>query len=113
MDERWFQENEFNGTRFCLKIDKVIYEGQSDLQSVLIFENKTYGRVLVLDGMIQATEGDEFIYHEMLTHVPLLAHGRVKEVLIVGGGEGQMLRRVLQHSSVVRATMVEIDDSDN
>ena len=111
MEERWFQEDEVSNARFALKIEKVIYEGRSDLQDTFIFENKTYGRVLVLDGMIQATEGDEFIYHEMLTHVPLLAHGRVKEVLIIGGGEGQMLRRALQHTSVARVTMVEIDDS--
>ena len=111
MGDRWFEENEIGGSRFSLKIDKVIFEGDSDLQKTIIFENQTYGRVLVLDGMIQATEGDEFIYHEMLTDVPLLAHGNVKEVLIIGGGEGQMLRRALQHPGVNRATMVEIDDA--
>ncbi|MDT4837327.1 Polyamine aminopropyltransferase [compost metagenome] len=67
------------------------------------------GRVMALDGVIQTTEADEFIYHEMLTHVPILAHGAVKSVLIIGGGDGGMLREVRKHRDIERITMVEID----
>jgi spermidine synthase len=67
------------------------------------------GRVMALDGVIQTTEADEFIYHEMLTHVPILAHGSAKRVLIIGGGDGGMLREVAKHGGVEHITMVEID----
>ncbi len=82
---------------------------QTKYQHVLIFESSTHGRVLVLDGAIQITEADEFIYQEMVAHVPLLAHGSARRVLIIGAGDGGVLRRVLQHRSVEQAVMVEID----
>jgi len=74
-----------------------------------VFRNPTFGRILTLDGVVQLTEADEFIYHEMLTHVPILAHGAARHVLIVGGGDGGMAREVLKHRGVERVTMVEID----
>jgi spermidine synthase len=82
---------------------------QSAFQDIAIFESSSHGRVMVLDGVIQITEGDEFVYQEMLTHVPLLAHGAAENVLIIGAGDGGVLRRVLRHPSVKRAVMVEID----
>ncbi|MDH5767074.1 MAG: polyamine aminopropyltransferase, partial [Gammaproteobacteria bacterium] len=91
-------------------VDKVYFENKTDHQHLVIFENAKFGRVMALDGIIQTTEADEFIYHEMLTHVPLLAHGNVKRVLIIGGGDGGMLREVCKHSSVEHITQVEIDD---
>ena len=78
-------------------------------QHLVIFKNAEYGRVMALDGIIQTTERDEFIYHEMLAHVPILAHGNARRVLIVGGGDGGMLREVLRHKSVEHVTQVEID----
>ena len=75
----------------------------------MIFDSFSHGRVMVLDGVIQITERDEFVYQEMLTHVPLLAHGAAANVLIIGAGDGGVLRRVLQHRGVRRAVMVEID----
>jgi spermidine synthase len=81
----------------------------SDFQDIVIFESHSHGRVMVLDGVIQITESDEFVYQEMLTHVPLLAHGAAENVLIIGAGDGGVLRRVLQHKHVKRAVMVEID----
>jgi len=90
-------------------VDKVYFENKTDHQHLIIFENAKFGRVMALDGIIQTTEADEFIYHEMLTHVPLMAHGNVKRVLIVGGGDGGMLREVSKHSSVEHITQVEID----
>ncbi len=91
-------------------IDKVYFENKTDHQHLIIFENARFGRVMALDGIIQTTEADEFIYHEMLTHVPLLAHGHVKRVLIIGGGDGGMLREVCKHKSIEHVTQVEIDN---
>jgi spermidine synthase len=82
---------------------------RSDYQDILIFESASHGRVLVLDGAVQITEADEFVYQEMLAHVPLLAHGEARRVLIIGAGDGGVLRRVLSHRTVERAVMVEID----
>lgn len=92
-----------------LRIDRLLYEGKSEHQHLVLFENAQFGRVLGLNGVVQTTERDEFIYHEMLAHLPLLAHGDAREVLIIGGGDGGMLEEVLKHKSVVRATLVEID----
>jgi spermidine synthase len=77
----------------------------------MIFHNAMLGRVMILDGIVQTTEADEFIYHEMMAHVPLFAHGSAKRVLIVGGGDGAMLREVLKHKDVEHVTMVEIDQA--
>ena len=82
---------------------------KSDFQDIAIFESQTHGRVLALDGVVQITERDEFVYQEMIAHVPLLAHGTAESVLIIGAGDGAVLRRVLQHAGVRRAVMVEID----
>ncbi|MCB1645357.1 MAG: polyamine aminopropyltransferase [Pseudomonadales bacterium] len=90
-------------------IDKVYFENKTSHQHLVIFENARFGRVMALDGVIQTTEADEFIYHEMMTHVPLLAHGQARRVLIIGGGDGGILREVCKHSAVEHITQVEID----
>ena len=95
------------GQRF--RMEKLLHEVRTEHQHLVIFENPRMGRVMALDGVIQTTEADEFIYHEMLTHVPILAHGTAKRVLIIGGGDGGMLREVAKHRSVEHITMVEID----
>ena len=92
-----------------LRIGHMLYDSETALQRIRIFENKTFGQVLTLDNIVQTTTGDEFIYHEMLAHVPILAHGEAKRVLIIGGGDGGMAREVLRHVSVEHVTMVEID----
>ena len=91
-----------------LEISRELHTARSDYQSIEVFENSLLGRVLVLDGVVQTTEADEFVYHEMLTHVPILGHGEVAEVLIIGGGDGGMLEEVLKHH-VSRVTLVELD----
>lgn len=83
----------------------MLHEVRTEHQHLVIFENARMGRVMALDGVIQTTEADEFIYHEMLTHVPILAHGAARRVLIIGGGDGGMLREVAKHKSVERITM--------
>jgi spermidine synthase len=95
------------GQRFLVK--RELARVTSDFQDIMIFESLSHGRVMVLDGVIQITEADEFVYQEMLAHVPLLAHGAAENVLIIGAGDGGVLRRVLRHRSVKRAVMVEID----
>ncbi|MCL4144200.1 UNVERIFIED_CONTAM: hypothetical protein GTU68_039063 [Idotea baltica] len=92
-----------------LEEGEVFYDSATDHQRLRVFENAKFGRVLTLDGVVQTTTADEFIYHEMLAHVPILAHGAAKRVLIVGGGDGGMAREVLRHTSVDHVTMVEID----
>lgn len=82
------------------KVDNMLHEVHTELQHLVIFENARMGRVMALDGAIQTTEADEFFYHEMLTHVPILAHGLARNILIIGGGDGGMLREVCRHSSV-------------
>lgn len=105
----WAVEELHATYRQALRIDEVLYDSETDHQRLRIFRNERFGRVLTLDGVVQTTEGDEFIYHEMLTHVPILAHGAVKSVLIIGGGDGGMLREVCRHRGVERVVMVEID----
>ena len=95
------------GQRFS--VNKKIFEEKSEFWDLVIFENNRFGRVLAIDGAVQLTEVDEPIYHEMMVHVPLLSHGNVKSVLIIGGGDGGALREVLRHPSVERAVLVEID----
>jgi len=90
-------------------VEKELYREKTDHQELIIFENAALGRVMALDGVVQTTERDEFIYHEMMAHVPLMAHGNAKKVLIIGGGDGGMLREVCRHTKVESITMVEID----
>ncbi len=106
---RWLNETLYPdwGQRF--RIVRELARVQSAYQDIRLIETASHGRVLVLDGAVQITEADEFIYQEMLAHVPLLAHGAARRVLIIGAGDGGVLRRVLQHGTVEQAVMVEID----
>ncbi len=104
----WFDETLHTGCYQRLEITRVLYEGKTGHQGLVIFENPFFGRVLALDGIVQTTERVEFFYHEMLVHVPLLAHGSAKRVLIIGGGDGGSLREALRHP-IETAVMVELD----
>ncbi len=95
--------------RHCYSVSKVLYEGKSDYQEILVFESPDFGRLLVLDGVVQLDEKYEFLYHEYLAHVPLHAHPNPEDVLIIGGGDGGTLREVLKHKSIKRAVLVDID----
>ncbi len=104
-----FTETLYSAYGQTLRVDELLYEKRSEHQHLLIFRNELFGTVLVLDGVVQTTEKDEFFYHEMMTHVPLIAHGAAKKVLIIGGGDGGILREVCKHRSVEHITQVEID----
>jgi spermidine synthase len=98
--EVWVNETLYPGWDQHFRMKRELARVSSAFQEILIFESYSHGRVMLLDGVVQITEADEFIYQEMLAHVPLLAHGAAKRVLIIGAGDGGVLRRVLQHRTV-------------
>src|SRR5258708_8518970 len=99
------------GFRMTFAVNRVLYEMQTEPQHLVLFEHAFFGKVLMLDGATQVTGKDEFIYHELMTHVPILAHGHAREVLIIGGGDCGIAEEVLKHPSVKRLTHVEIAPS--
>lgn len=108
----WFTEisNEhFPGQGFSLKVEEVLEHQKSKYQDVLVFRSQSYGVVLVLDGIVQCTERDEFAYQEMISHVALYDHENPKRVLVIGGGDGGVVREVVKHDCVETVTLVEID----
>ena len=106
---RWIEETFHPHWRVRLEAARVLHEVKTAHQHLVIFENPTWGTVLMLDGVCQLTTSDEFVYHEMMAHVPLMALARPRRVLVVGGGDGGVLREVLKHPSVEKATLCEID----
>ncbi len=110
---RWISETLFEpaGFRMSYAVDRVLHEERTAHQDLVLFENRFFGKMLMLDGATQVTARDEFVYHEMMSHLPILAHGRAREVLIVGGGDCGIAEEVLKHRTVKRLTQVEIDPS--
>jgi spermidine synthase len=104
----WFKEQLHRHVAQSFEISELLYEGRTAFQAVRIFRNDTLGRVMTLDEVVQTTEADEFIYHEMISHPAILAHGAVRKVLIVGGGDGGVLEEVLKHG-VEKVVQCEID----
>ena len=105
----WFEETLWPDWAQRLRVKEVLFRDKTQHQDLIVFESFAWGRVLALDGVVQTTTADEYVYHEMLVHVPIRAHGRAQDVLIIGGGDGGCLREALRHGSVRRATLVEID----
>lgn len=97
------------GEAHSLKVENILFEGKSDFQDVLVFQSATYGKVLVLDGVIQLTERDECAYQEMIAHLPLCSIPNPRKVLVIGGGDGGVLREVSRHKSVEQIDICEID----
>ncbi|MGI9524407.1 MAG: polyamine aminopropyltransferase [Hyphomicrobiaceae bacterium] len=106
---RWISETFHPDWRPSMRADRILHEVETKHQHLIIFENAFWGKVLILDGVFQLTTKDEFVYHEMMAHIPMMALERPRDVLIVGGGDGGILREVLKHPSVQSATLVEID----
>jgi len=109
----WFREinNMWPGQAMTLKVDKVLHHEVSKYQDVLLFQSANHGNVLVLDGAIQCTERDEFAYQEMITHLAMNSHPNPKRVLVIGGGDGGVLREVVKHDMVEQVTLCEIDEA--
>jgi spermidine synthase len=111
--QRWISETLFEpkGFRMSYAVDKLLYEARTDHQHMVLFNNRFFGKMLMLDGATQVTARDEFVYHEMMTHLPILAHGRARDVLVIGGGDCGIAEEVLKHKPVQSVTQVEIDAS--
>lgn len=105
----WVRERHLNRTELGYRVREVLHHSVSEFQQVDVVDTVALGRMLFLDGMVMTSERDEFIYHEMITHIPMLAHPEPKAVLVIGGGDGGTIREVLRHKSVERAVLCEID----
>jgi spermidine synthase len=108
LDQEWVIER-WMDIETHYRIKSVLHESNSEFQHAMVVESTLYGRMLFLDGIVQASEKDEFIYHEMMSHIPVLSHPNPEKALVIGGGDGGILREVLKHSSVKKVTIVEID----
>ncbi|MEC3885004.1 spermidine synthase [Halobacillus sp. HZG1] len=105
----WFTEKQTDHFGITAKVNRSLHSEKTDFQDLEMLETAEWGNMLVLDDMVMTTEKDEFVYHEMVAHVPLFTHPDPKNVLVVGGGDGGVIREVLKHDSVEKATLVEID----
>ena len=105
----WFTEYHTENARFSFKIDKQVVSLKSEFQRIDVFDSYDFGRVLVLDGFIMLTEKDEFIYHEMMTHLPMAVNPEIHDVLVIGAGDGGAVRELTRYDSIKRIDMVEID----
>ncbi|NPV54433.1 MAG: polyamine aminopropyltransferase [Firmicutes bacterium] len=107
--ELWFTENQTKDLRLSCRITRTLHREKTEFQDLAVVDTVEYGRMLVLDGAVQTTVRDEFVYHEMIAHVPMLAHPAPEKVLVIGGGDGGTVREVLKHPGVREVTLVEID----
>jgi len=109
----WFIEasDMWPGQAMTLKVNQILHHEKSQFQDVLVFESSDYGTVLVLDNVIQCTERDEFSYQEMITHLAMNSHPNPKKVLVIGGGDGGVLREVVKHDTVEEAILCDIDEA--
>jgi spermidine synthase len=107
--ELWFTENHTDNVKFSIRVDRHIVSVKSDFQKIDVFDTPEFGRVLVIDDYIMLTEKDEFIYHEMIAHVPMAVNPNIKKVLVIGAGDGGTVRELTRYNSLEGIDMVEID----
>ncbi|PLT31658.1 spermidine synthase [Peribacillus deserti] len=105
----WFTEKQTENFGITMKVNKTLHTEQTEFQKLDMVETEEWGNMLLLDDMVMTSVRDEFVYHEMVAHVPLFTHPNPENVLVVGGGDGGVIREVLKHPSVKKATLVEID----
>jgi len=108
--ELWYTEEHTKDVQFSIRIDRQIASVQSDFQRIDILQSKEFGRILTLDGFLMVTEKDEFIYHDMITHVPMATNPEIKKVLVIGAGDGGTIRELLRYKTIEHIDMVEIDE---
>jgi spermidine synthase len=106
----WIKETQIENAAMTYKVKETLHTEKTEYQELAILDTYEFGRMLVLDGIVQTTIRDEFVYHEMITHIPLFTHKNPKKVLVVGGGDGGVIREILKHKSVEKAVLCEIDD---
>ncbi len=107
---RFFEKDPYAPIQYTYEVSKILYHKRSEFQDIMVFENPHFGKILVLDGVVQITEKDELFYHEMLTHVVMCSHPEPKKVVVIGGGDGGTVREVLKHKSVEKVYFIEIDE---
>ena len=107
--ELWFSERHTPNVKLSIRVEQQLYSGQSDFQRIDVFESKDFGRFLTLDGYMMLTEKDEFIYHEMITHVPIAVHPSAERILVIGAGDGGVIRELTSYATVKQIDLVEID----
>ena len=105
-----FSEKQTKDVKFSIRVDRQLYSGQSEFQRIDIFESPEFGRFLTLDGYMMLTEKDEFIYHEMITHIPMAVHPKAEKVLVIGAGDGGVIRELVRYPEIKQIDLVEIDD---
>ena len=107
--EMWFSDIHTDGVKLSIRIEEQLFSSQSEVQRIDVLESKDFGKILVVDGDLMLTERDEFIYHEMITHVPMAVHPDVKQVLVVGGGDGGVVRELIKYDTIEQIDVVEPD----
>jgi len=107
--ELWYTEEHTENVRFSIKVNRVLYSAQSEFQRVDVLESDEFGRFLTLDGLMMLTEKDEFIYHDMIVHVPMAVNPNIRKVLVIGGGDGGTVRELVRYKAIDSIDMVEID----
>ena len=105
----WFQEEIDPNQRFAYKVKDILFRGKSDFQTVDVIETEAYGKMLLIDGLVMITDKDEFVYHEMIAHIPALNHKKPEKVVVIGGGDGGTVRELLKHPEVKEVVLCEID----
>ena len=108
--ELWYSEPHTKNVKMSIRVDKQLFSGKSEYQRIDVFDSPEFGRFLTLDGYMMLTEKDEFIYHEMITHVPMAVHPEVKKVLLIGAGDGGVLRELGKYPEIKEIDVVEIDE---
>ncbi|GAA4298175.1 polyamine aminopropyltransferase [Anaerocolumna aminovalerica] len=106
----WYTEQHSKYAQFSIKIDRQLASVKSDFQRIDVFESKGFGRILTLDGYLMVTEKDEFIYHDMITHIPMATNPNIRKVLVIGAGDGGTVRELLRYETIEHIDMVEIDE---
>lgn len=106
----WFTEDHSPHVRFSFRVEEHLYTGESEFQKIDVFQTTEFGKVLALDGYVMVTEKDEFIYHDMIVHVPMAAHPNIEKVLVIGAGDGGTVRELAKYPSIKQIDMVEIDE---
>ena len=107
--ELWYTEQQTENVRFSIKIKQHIFSAKSEFQQVDVFDSVEFGRFLTLDGLMMVTQKDEFIYHDMIVHVPMAANPNIKKVCVIGAGDGGTVRELLRYPHIETIDMVEID----